>query len=81
MAINFSDNFAKTLSMGEVAYMKDGDLMRGREAAAVMVESSDDLTALAALVNPGSIAFTAGMGNIWQLKADGTWQNVAEVGG
>ena len=77
--INVSNNYQKIMTLGEIAYMLDGVLMDGREAKMVMVESDDDLTDLAGIVNPGSIAFTAGMGDIWQLKADGTWQSMAEV--
>ena len=68
-----SNEFDRVLALGEIAYMSDGVLYRGREATAVMVESEDDLTALAGLVHPGSIAFTAGFAAAWQLAADGTW--------
>lgn len=79
-AMEVGANYQKILSLGEMSYMKDGTLVTGQHASAVMVESEDDLTDLAGVVNPGSIAFTAGMTGIWQLKADGTWQDCMEAG-
>ena len=40
----------------------------------VMIDDDDDLTALAALAAPGTIAYTAGWQAAWQLGTDGsTW--------
>jgi len=41
----------------------------------IMIEDDDDLTALAAKVGAGTIAYTAGWKAAWQLDTDGeTWQ-------
>lgn len=71
--MDISRNFQQLMSLGEMAYVKDGELYRGREGTAVMVESSGDLEVLAGILNPGSIAFTAGFGNAWQLNTAGEW--------
>ena len=69
------------INNGRQAYVKSGALHQGEAAKAVMVESSDDLTALAGMVSPGSIAYTAGYGSVWQLDAAGSWQDVTEESG
>lgn len=75
MTIKKGYDYNKIMSIGEMAYVDaDGALVTGKEAMAVMVTDEDDLTALAGEVNPGSIAFTAGFKQAWQLKADGTWE-------
>lgn len=76
MDVNMSGNFPKMMSLGELMYMQDGVLMKGREASLVMIEDSDQLESLAGELNPGSVAFLAGMGTIWQLDATGEWQSV-----
>ena len=38
----------------------------------VMISDENDLTALAALVKPGTIAYVAGWTEAWQLDTDGT---------
>ena len=40
----------------------------------ILVESETDLTSLPATIPPGSIAFTAGFGSMWQKGIDGTWE-------
>ena len=45
----------------------------------VMIEDVNDLTALAALVKPGTIAYVAGWTEAWQMDTDGTW--VQMIGG
>lgn len=39
----------------------------------IMVSSESDLSALTEQLAPGSIAYTAGNVNRWQLGLDGTW--------
>ena len=46
----------------------------------VMIGDDDELTALAALVKPGTIAYLAGWSEAWQLDTNGeTW--VQMIGG
>lgn len=67
-------NYPMVMALGEIKFIdSDGALVAGSEASAVMITSEDDLEELAGLVQPGSIAFTAGMTDAWQLGADGTW--------
>lgn len=57
-----------------IGYVKDGDFYDNVDAVAVEVSSQSDLSALTG-VQPGSIAFTAGCKNAWQLDVDGsTWK-------
>ena len=65
----------RVLSNSEVDYVKDGVLYKGNVADSVMVESSEDLTGLTGLT-PGSIAYTAGFGSMWQLNSDSTWVEI-----
>lgn len=40
----------------------------------ILVESADDLENLPGDIPPGSIAYTAGFGSMWQKGIDGTWE-------
>lgn len=54
-------------------YVKDGVLYVGNEYNGnVLVESSEDLTDVAAFYRPGAIAHTDGWASVWELGADGT---------
>jgi len=66
------------LTLGTHDYVQDGVVHTGAATVAVMVTSSDDLTALKGYL-PGTYAFTAGWKGVWQLAADGTWVDVMEV--
>ena len=57
----------------------DGEIKLIHPKIEVMVNSADDLTALALLVAPGSIAYTAGGVDKWQLGLDGTWTRTADL--
>ena len=59
-------------STSENDYVKDGELVVGAGARAVMVESSSDLDELEDYA-PGSVAYTAGFADMWQLDSSGTW--------
>lgn len=65
----------RVLNNGEVDYVKDNVLYKGNVADSVMVSSSDDLSSLTGLM-PGSIAYTAGFGSMWQLNASGSWVEI-----
>ena len=60
---------------GASDYVKDGEQHINVSGLAVMVESESDLDNLVGYP-PTTIAYTAGFGNMWQLDADGTWQNI-----
>lgn len=62
-------------SVGALDYVKSGEVEKNAVAQSIMVESSSDLTGLVGYA-PGSIAFTAGFGSMWQLDADGEWVEV-----
>ena len=61
----------------DIDYVQNGQVVVGANASSVMVTSQSDLAQLEGYV-PGSIAFTAGYVNMWQLAANGTW---VELGG
>lgn len=44
----------------------------------IMVSSQSDLSSL--ICEPGTVAYTAGFGNMWQKAADGTWATIVEEG-
>lgn len=44
----------------------------------IMVSSQSDLSGL--VCAPGTVAYTAGFGNMWQKAADGTWAAIVEEG-
>ena len=43
----------------------------------VMVRTEADLTMISAIYKPGTIAYTAGREQEWQLAPDGTWEPIA----
>ena len=63
-------------------YMKDGELCPGdklNDRTPIQVESKSDLANLTDTFT-GTIAYTAGFKNMWQLAADGTWEAIVEEG-
>lgn len=60
-------------------YVKDGVLYGGAYVGVVMVESESDLDSLPDTYQPGSLAFTAGYQQMWQLAADGTWVEIGST--
>lgn len=53
----------------------EGALVKNCNMPSVMVRTESDLEDLpSSAYPPGSIAFTAGMGSVWQKDADGEWQ-------
>lgn len=62
----------------------NGQIRHSDNSQAIMIQSAESLAALSAkfgsgIVVPGLIAFTPGYKGMWQLKGDGTWENI--VGG
>lgn len=63
---------SRTQTSPELDYVKNGSVYRGSAAASVLVESQSDLTNLDGYA-PGTVAYTAGFGSMWQLAANGSW--------
>ena len=62
-------------------FVKDGKVLQHQQVTVVMVRGQDDLAALGAYgYTPGSIAYTAGFKQMWQLGADGTWAEMTKEG-
>ena len=55
----------------------DGDMHIHVKKCEVMVTAKSDLDSLSGY-EPSTIAYTAGLKNIWQLGADGTWEAIVE---
>ena len=69
----FGDSrITRVQSRSETDYVKDGVLFRGSGSASVMVTAQTDLAKITDKA-PGTIAYTAGFANMWQLAADGSW--------
>jgi len=62
---------------GLTDYIKDGKVVKESKVRSVMVTAKSDLANLKGY-NPGDMAYTAGYKNIWQKKADGTWEAIIE---
>ena len=61
--------------------LKNGVVQQGRQVTMIMVTAESDLADLNDYgYEPGSLAYTTGFKDIWQLGADGTWVNVLEEG-
>ncbi len=70
---NYSlDNPYRVQSEPECDYVQNGVIYTGAKAESVMVTSQSDLEQLSGYA-PGTIAYTAGFTDMWQLAADGTW--------
>lgn len=63
------------------AYVKNGELYQGNTAQAILVKNQAELDEVKKHVAPGSIAYTAGYGSMWQLSAAGSWEEIQEEGG
>lgn len=64
----------------EVAYVKNGVLLKGTMEK-IMVDDQSDLASLPEGIGPGSIAFTAGYASAWQKAANDTWGEVTQEKG
>ena len=62
-------------TIGDIDYVKGGEIYKHANCSCILVGSSADLTLLTGY-EPGSVAFTAGFANLWQLDASGTWQSM-----
>ena len=59
--------------IGQVDYVKDGELHRGANTPSVMVTAEADLAELPKDYPPGTVAYTAGFKAMWQLDSAGNW--------
>lgn len=55
----------------------NGNLVKNDDAKMVMVRNKADLNILGSY-RPGTIAYTAGFKNMWQLDASSEWQTIVE---
>lgn len=62
--------------IGQTDYVKDGELHVGGTAPSIMVSAETDLDNLPDIYPPGTVAYTAGFQDMWQLGADGTWVSI-----
>lgn len=69
-------NMPKEISLGVTDIFDGNMLIKGAEMKLVMVSSYDDLDTIAPLYMAGTIAYTAGFQNKWQLGTDGTWEAI-----
>lgn len=66
--------------MGWKLMASNGEVSPVSKTMTFMVDSESDLlTEPPYDVEPGSVAYTAGMDNIWQLSASGEWARVAKM--
>lgn len=78
--MSFSNMIKGFVNGEEIAYVKNGLVLKG-VTMQVMVGSEDDLVNLPEDIMPGSVAFTAGYGSMWQKAADGSWEEISQEGG
>ena len=55
----------------------NGNLVKNDDAKMVMIRDKADLDILGSY-RPGTIAYTAGFKNMWQLDASNEWQTIVE---
>ena len=65
-------HMTQNIAIGDIDYVQDDTVIVGVNPSSVMVKDENDLYELEGYV-PGSIAYTAGFAEMWQLNADGNW--------
>ena len=60
---------------GNTDYVLDGVVYQNAPIKTVLVASQSDLSLLEDY-GPGTVAYTAGMANMWQKAPDGTWTDM-----
>ena len=58
--------------IGTLDYVSNGEIIKNVACKSVLVSSSDDLSILQKYA-PGTIAYTAGFKQMWQLSPSGDW--------
>lgn len=61
---------------GNLDYIKDGVIYKNAPTKVIMVTAQSDLADITDKYEAGTIAYTAGFENIWQLSAAGNWIEV-----
>lgn len=61
---------------GQTDYVRNGELHSVGIASAVMISSSDDLAELSTHYPPGTLAYTPGFRDMWQLNAEANWISI-----
>ena len=69
---NRIEQMDESVAMGVTDYIENVVAHNSNVMHSVMVESESDLASLDNYA-VGSIAYTAGFGNMWQLSASGEW--------
>lgn len=59
--------------IGQVDYVKDGELHVGINTPSILVNSEAELSDLPDTYPPGTVAYTAGFKAMWQLDTAGNW--------
>ena len=73
---NMTRTARKVLDLGMIDVVdSDGVLREDVPCKGVMVTAESDLANLPDY-QPGTIAFTAGFGSMWQKAADGDWEEI-----
>lgn len=62
----------RALARGTIDAVVSGNVVKDVAAPSVLVTAQADLSGLAGYP-PGTIAYTAGFKNMWQLAANGSW--------
>lgn len=58
--------------------VSNGELVK-HYPQSIMVANQTELNALDTTgIEPGTLAYTAGYANMWQLDSDGAWQTIVE---
>ena len=70
-----SPSIMRVQTRNETDYIRNETLYRGSGSGSVMVTSSSDLSDITGYA-PGTIAYTAGFGSMWQLAASGSWVEI-----
>ena len=70
-----NEYFEESSDVGNLDYLLNGTMIKNAPTKSVMVTSQSDLSSLTGY-EAGTIAFTAGFANMWQLSAAGTWVEV-----
>lgn len=64
--------FDAVRNLGDTDYLQDGEIVKDAPMSLILVGSSSDLSSLENY-EPGSIAYTAGFAQMWQLSPAGEW--------
>ena len=75
--VHVNPNITNNIVIDDIDYIQDNKLIIGSSPRCVMVGSENDLDDLDDYT-PGSVAYTAGYSNMWQLDASGEWVSIGD---